>query len=139
MKKRIIVILAAVAAVVAYAAFSPYGKPRSLHWPFWKIQLYQNDKEGWEISEYGTLFGPHVATVHYDVNHLNHEEQKQLAVAVAQAIAGYYGSTNDIRVAHWEQPKPASTNLADGLRAWLQGKWITDEIVPTTTKKGGTK
>lgn len=134
--KHSFVIFVALAAVVACADFSRSGEPRGIRFPWVKVSLHQNDRHGWEIREDAPLFGAHFATVNYDEYHLNYAEQKQLAVVVAQAIAGYYGSTNDIRVVHWEQPEPASTNLADKVNAWLKGDWVTDEIVPIGRQGG---
>jgi len=136
--KRLIVILAAAVAVVACADFSRGGAPRGIHFPYVKVRLHQNERHGWEIREDAPLFSAHFATVNYDEYHLNYAEQKQLAVAVAQAVAGYYGSTNDIRIVHWEQPEPTSTNMVDRISAWLKGDWVTDEVVPAA-QKGGTK
>ena len=126
-------------AVVACADFRRSGEPRGIRFPYVKVCLHQNERHGWEIREDAALFSAHFATVNYDEYHLNYAEQKQLAVAVAQAVAGYYGSTNDIRVVHWEQPEPASTNMADRISAWLKGEWATDEIVPIDRKDGGAK
>lgn len=135
--KRSFVIFAALAAVVACADICRTGEARGISFPWVKVSLHQNDRHGWEIREDAPLFSAHFATVNYDEYHLNYAEQKQLAVAVAQAIAGYYGSTNDIRIVHWEQPEPASTNLADKIKAMLKGDWVTDEIVPIGRQGGG--
>lgn len=137
--KFALAIFAAALAIVACADFSRSGEPRGIRFPWVKVCLHQNERHGWEIREDAPLFAAHFATVNYDEYHLNYAEQKQLAVVVAQAIAGYYGSTNDIRVVHWEQPEPASTNLADKVNAWLKGDWATDEIVPIDRKDGGAK
>lgn len=141
MKKHGIILTTVAALVAGYvvADFCRSGEPRGIRFPYLKILLTQNDRHGWEIKEDAALFAAHFATVHYDEYHLNYAEQKQLAVAIAQSIAGYYGSTNDIRIVHWEQPEPASTNFADQVSAWLQGKYTTDEIVPATKQKGVAK
>ena len=135
--KRLMAIFATMAALVAGADISRSGEARGIRFPSIKVRLHQNERHGWEIREDAPFFAAHFATVNYDEYHLNYAEQKQLAVAVAQAVAGYYGSTNDIRVVHWEQPEPASTNLADKVNAWLKGDWVTDEIVPIGRQGGG--
>ena len=132
--KRLMAIFATMAALVAGADISRSGEARGIRFPYVKVRLHQNERHGWEITEDAALFSAHFATLNYDEYHLNYAEQKQLAVAVAQAVAGYYGSTNDIRVVHWEQPEPASTNMADRVSAWLKGDWVTDEIVPAAPK-----
>ena len=137
--KSSLVIIGALAAVVVCADIYRSEAPRGIRFPYVKVRLHQNERHGWEIREDSALFSAHFATVNYDEYHLNYAEQKQLAVVVVQAIAGYYGSTNDIRVVHWEQPEPASTNMADRISAWLKGEWATDEIVPIDRKDGGAK
>lgn len=137
--KFALAIFAAAFAVMAYSAICENGEPRDIRFPSMKVCLHQNERHGWEIREDAALFSAHFATVNYDEYHLNYAEQKQLAIAVAKAVAGYYGSTNDIRIVHWEQPEPASTNIGDQISAWLKGDWITDEIVPIDRKDVGSK
>lgn len=134
--KRTMAIIAAVAAIVACADFSRTSPPRGLRWPDMKIRLCQDDKHGYVVSEDVSLFYATFAQVDYPKDVLNYAEGRQMAVAVARAVANYLGSTNDIRIVHWEQPKPADTNnLGDVLNSWLKGKFVTDEIVPL--RQGG--
>ena len=97
--------------------------------------MYLNDRHGFEITEDSALFVAHFATVNYPDSLLNYAEHRQMAVAVARTVADYLGSTNDIRIVHWEQPEPASTNLIDQIAARFKGKWVTDEIVPVGRKE----
>jgi len=129
--KRTMAIIAAVAAIVACADFSRSGPARDLRYPGMKIRLCKNDRHGFEITEDAALFSAKFAVMDYCEYHLNWEEHKQLAVEVARTVANFLGSTNDIRIVHWEQPRPADTNnLGDVLNSWLKGKFVTDEIVP---------
>ena len=128
--RRSVAILAAVAAIAASADIQRSGAPRGVRYPDIKIRLCQDDRHGFEITEDSALFCAHFATMNYPEHLVNFAEHKQLAIAVAKTIADYLGSTNDIRIVHWEQPEPASTNIWDGINAWLKGKYITDEIVP---------
>jgi hypothetical protein len=134
--KRAVAIIAAVAAIVACADISRTSPPRGLRWPDMKIRLCQDDKHGYVVSEDVSLFYATFAQVDYPKDVLNYAEGRQMAVAVARAVANYLGSTNDIRIVHWEQPKPADTNnIGDVLNSWLKGKFVTDEIVPL--RQGG--
>lgn len=129
--KRAVAIIAAAAAIVACADFSRSGPARDLRYPGMKIRLCKNDRHGFEITEDAALFRARFAVVDYCEYHLNWEEHKQLAVEVARTVANFLGSTNDIRIVHWEQPRPADTNnIGDVLNAWLKGEFVTDEIVP---------
>ena len=128
--KKAIAIFAAVAAVVALADFSRSGAPRGVRYPGMKIRLCQDDKHGFEVTEDAELFVAHFAKMDYPDDLVNWAEYKQLAIACAKTIAHYLGSTNDIRIVHWEQPEPASTNFVDQFVARLKGKWVTDEIIP---------
>ena len=130
MKKLITAILAAAVAVAAWADIYRQGEPRGMRFPDMKIRMYLNDRHGFEVTEDAALFCTHFATVNYPDSLLNYAEHRQMAVAVARTVADYLGSTNDIRVVHWEQPQPASTNFGDVVAARLEGKWVTDEIVP---------
>jgi len=138
MMKRSIVIIAAAAAIVACGDFSRSGPPRDLRYPDMKIRLEANDRHGFVIHE-DAFFGARFAVMDYPEFHLNWAEYKQLAVEVSKTVADYLGSTNDIRIVHWEQPKPASTNLADQVSAWLKGDYVTDEVVPIDRQKEGAK
>ncbi len=131
MKKRSMAIVAATAAIVACADFARSGPPRDLRYPDMKIRIVQNDSHGFEITEDAALFNASFAAMNYCEYLLNWAEHKQLAVEVARTVADFLGSTNDIRICHWEQPKPADTNnLGDVLNSWLKGRYVTDEIVP---------
>ena len=61
---------------------------------------------------------------------LNEAETRELAKTVAVAIANHFGSTNAVRIVHFERPEPASTNLIDHLQALFNGAYVTDEVVP---------
>lgn len=135
MKKLTMTILAAAVAVAAWADIYRHGAPRGVRFPDLKMRMYLNDRHGFEITEDATLFVSHFATVNYPDSLLNYAEHRQMAVAVARTVANYLGSTNDIRIVHWEQPEPASTNFGDLVVARLKGKWVTDEIVPIGRKE----
>lgn len=130
MKKLTTAILAAAVAVAAWADIYRHGAPRGMRFPDMKIRMYLNDRHGFEVTEDAALFVSHFATVNYPDSLLNYAEHRQMAVAVARTVADYLGSTNDIRIVHWEQPQPASTNFGDLVVARMKGKWVTDEIVP---------
>ena len=133
--KRAIIIFSAVSAVVACADFSRSSPPRKhIGYTDMKIRLEANDRHGFVIHE-DAFFGAKFAVMDYPEYHLNWAEYKQLAVEVAKTVANYLGSTNDIRICHWEQPKPADTNnIGEAISAWLKGDYVTDEIVPRTQK-----
>ena len=133
MKKSMTVILAAVAVIVTYADIARNDPPRDIRSPGMKIRICKNENHGFEITEDAALFYAKFAQLDYPGDLLNYAEHKQLAVEIARTVADYFGSTNDIRVVHWEQPKPANTNdIGEAIAAWLKGKYITDEIVPKT-------
>ena len=131
--KRAFAIFTVATAIVACADIARSGKPRGIRFPDMKIRICQNDRHGFEVTEDATLFYSNFALLNYPEYILNFAEHKQLAVAVAKTIADFLGSTNDIRVVHWEQPEPASTNIADQILARLKGEWVTDEIIPIGT------
>lgn len=135
--KRIIVIIAAAVSIVVCADFSRSSPPRKvISFPDMKIRLEANDRHGFVIHE-DAFFGAKFAVMDYPEYHLNWAEYKNLAVEVARTVADYLGSTNDIRICHWEQPKPADTNnIGEVIAAWLKGDYVTDEIVPRTHKGG---
>lgn len=135
MKKLTTAILAAAVAVAAWADICRQGAPRGVRFPDLKVRMYLNDRHGFEITEDAALFVSHFATVNYPDSLLNYAEHRQMAVAVARTVADCLGSTNDIRIVHWEQPQPASTNFGDLVVARLKGKWVTDEIVPIGRKE----
>lgn len=131
MKKLTMAILAAAVAVAAWADIYRQGAPRGMRFPDMKIRMCLDHWQGSVvIMEDAPLFVSHFATVNYPNSLLNYAEHRQMAVAVARTVAGYLGSTNDIRIVHWEQPQPASTNIGDVIAASFKGKWVTDEIVP---------
>lgn len=135
MKKLTMAILAAAVAVAAWADICRQGAPRGMRFPDLKVRMYLNDRHGFEVTEDAALFVSHFATVNYPDSLLNYAEHRQMAVAVARTVANYLGSTNDVRIVHWEQPEPASTNFGDVIAARLEGKWVTDEIVPIGRKE----
>lgn len=135
MKKLTMAILAAAVAVAAWADICRQGAPRGVRFPDMKIRMYLNDRHGFEITEDAAFFVSYFATVNYPDSLLNYAEHRQMAVAVARTVADYLGSTNDVRIVHWEQPEPASTNFGDLVVARLKGKWVTDEIVPIGRKE----
>lgn len=130
MKKLTMAILAAAVAVAAWADIYRNGAPRGVRFPDLRVRMYLNDRHGFEITEDAALFYARFATVDYPDSLLNYAEHRQMAVAVARTVADFLGSTNDIRIVHWEQPEPASTNIGDVIAAKLKGGYVTDEIVP---------
>ena len=130
MKKLTMAILAAAVAVAAWADIYRNGAPRGVRFPDLRVRMYLNDRHGFEITEDAALFYARFATVDYPDSLLNYAEHRQMAVAVARMVADFLGSTNDIRIVHWEQPEPASTNIGDVIAAKLKGRYVTDEIVP---------
>ena len=130
MKKLTMAILAAAVAVAAWADIYRNGAPRGVRFHDLMVRMYLNDRHGFEITEDAALFYARFATVDYPDSLLNYAEHRQMAVAVARTIADFLGSTNDIRIVHWEQPEPASTNIGDVIAAKLKGRYVTDEIVP---------
>lgn len=136
MLKQTIVILAAVAAIVTCADIYRNGPPRDIRSPGMKIRITENDRHGYDIEEDVPIFYTKFASLHYPEYLLNYAEHKQLAVEVARTVAYYFGSTNDMRIAHWERPHVANTNdLGEVVAAWLKSEWVTDEIVPVGKQK----
>lgn len=136
MKKLMMAILAAAVAVAAWADIYRQGAPRDVRFPDMRIRMCLDHWQGSiAITEDAALFCACFATVNYPDSILNYAEHRQMAVAVARTVADYLGSTNDIRIVHWEQPQPASTNFGDVVAARLEGKWVTDEIVPIGRKE----
>lgn len=134
MKKLTTAILAAAVAVAAWADICRQGAPRGVRFPDLRVRMYLNDRHGFEVTEDAALFYARFATVDYP-DFLNYAEHRQMAVAVARTVADCLGSTNDIRIVHWEQPEPASTNIVDVIAAKLKGRYVTDEIVPIGRKE----
>ena len=136
MKKLTTAILAAAVAVAAWADIYRQGAPRGVRFPDMRIRMCLDNWQGSvAITEDAPLFCTHFATINYPDSLLNYAEYRQMAEAVARTVAGYLGSTNDIRIVHGEQPQPASTNFGDVIAARLKGKWVTDEIVPISRKE----
>ena len=149
MKKLMMIAAVALISGLAIADFYRDGPVRDFAIPAIKIKMIQEEKHTWRISEDAPLFAARFADVYYPEYLLNYAEQKDLAKAVAKAVADFFGSTNAVRVAHWERPEPASTNIVDVLISNLNAKLVTDEIIPiefhaqcmdaNTNKKEGTK
>ena len=134
-KKLTMAILAAAVSVAAWADIYRNGAQRGVRFPDLRVRMYLNDRHGFEITEDAALFYARFATVYYPDSILNYAEHRQMAVAVARTVADFIGSTNDIRIVHWEQPQPASTNFGDVIAARLKGKWVTDEVFPVGRKE----
>ena len=132
MGKTMTLIVACVAvAITAMAAVYMGGPVRSTRWPDLKIVMRLDEKTGggWNIREDVALFSMTFATVHHPHDMLNDAEARELAKAVAVTIARHLGSTNAVRVAHYEYPKPAGSNLVECLNAWINAKDVTDEVI----------
>ena len=127
MKK--LIILACGVASAALAAVYQGGASRNMEWPDLKIVLC-HDGDDWKVVEDSPLFAARFASIHPCEDMLNRAETRELAKSVAVAIARHLGSTNSVRVVHFEAPTPATTNIMDVLVAHLNGKYVTDEIVP---------
>ena len=135
-EKLTMAILAAAVAVAAWPDIYRQGAPRGVRFPDMKIRMCLDNLQGSvAITEDAEVFYTHFATVNYPDSLLNYAEHRQMAVAVARTVADFIGSTNDIRIVHWEQPQPASTNFGDVIAARLKGKWVTDEVVPVGRKE----
>lgn len=138
MKRTATILAVAAAAVVACADICRNGPPRDVRSPGMKIRITENDRHGYYIEEDAPIFYTRFASLDYPEYLLNYAEHRQLAVEVARTVADYFGSTNAMRIAHWEQPRVANTNdFAEALSALLKGKFVTDEIVPLRPGKGG--
>ena len=131
-KLIMIVAVAAVALISGFVTADIYrnGPVRNIALPGIKIVMIQDENHTWRISEDAPLFAARFADVYFADSLLNYAEQRELAKGVAKVVAAFFGSTNAIRVAHWERPEPASTNTVDVLISNLKAKLVTDEIVP---------
>lgn len=132
-KLMMIAIVGVVVALIMVSAVADIyrdGPIRDVALPGIKIVMIQDEKHTWRISEDAPLFSARFADVYWPEYHLNYAEQKELAKAVAKAVAAFLGSTNAVRVAHWERPEPASTNAIDVFMSKLNAKLVTDEIIP---------
>jgi len=137
MKKMVMLMAAVVVVGIVVADIYRTGPAREINLPDLKLRVCGGEHNRYEITEDAALFCAHFATVYYPEYHINYAEQRLLAVEVAKTVARFLGSTNDIRIVHWEQPTPASTNLIDQIEAKLKGKYITDEIIPLKPKAVG--
>lgn len=132
MKK--LTMLAAVAAVALTALSAVYqaGPARGIKHPDLQIVMRLDEVSGrwWDITEDAPLFRARFARVNHIEDWFNDAEARELAKAVAVAVARHLGSTNAVRVVRREVPPPASSNLVDRLEAALKAKEVTEEIVP---------
>ena len=127
--KKLIIAVCVTASIIATGAVFLKEAPRGMKWPDLKIVLRQKNND-WLVHEDAALFVARFATVHLVEDMLNEAETRELAKAVAVAVANHLGSTNDVRIVHFEAPTPASTNIIDIIESRLKGKDVTDEIVP---------
>lgn len=128
--KKTLFIACVIGATIALGAVYREGPPRDIKRPDLKIVLRQGDHKEWRIQEDAALFVTRLATVNQVYDMLNEAETRELAKTVAVAIANHFGSTNAVRIVHFERPEPASTNLIDNLQALFNGVDVTDEVVP---------
>lgn len=128
MKKLTLIVMIA-SGIVATADFSRSGAPRGPIFPGMKLKVVKVDSE-WNVCEDRPLFSSIFVELPYPDSVLNYAEHRNLAIAVARTIAAELGSTNGIRVARRYMPTPASTNMADMVRAMLETEDITEEVVP---------
>ena len=128
--KKLLFMASIVGAIVATGSVFQGGPPRGQKWPDIKIVLRQGEHKEWRIQEDSALFVARFATVNQIYDMLNEAETRELAKTVAVAIANHLGSTNDVRIVHFETPVPASTNLVDRFQSLLNGADVTDEVIP---------
>lgn len=115
---------------------APYEPPSQ--WDGLKIRISPSEEhtDEWNINQDESFFAARFATVHYPEYHLSKAQCRELAKEIARTIVRFYSCTNaQIRIAHVETPKPASTNLVDEIKAALGTKVVTDEIVPVDPKE----
>jgi len=129
MKNMIFAGLLICLSFAAISAVYQHGEVRGMKYPDIKVVLRQ-DGDNWKVCEDAALFSFTFATVNHPHDMMNVAEARELAKAVAVAVAKHLGSTNDVRIVRYETPTPASTNVADRLEAWLKGKDVTVEVVP---------
>lgn len=129
MKKLISTALVAVSVIAGGAVYQD-GKPRGQKWPDIKIVLRQGENMEWRIQEDAAFFVARFATVNPIFDMMNKAETRELAKAVAVAVATHLGSTNDVLIVRREVPTPSSTNIIDRLEAALSAKDIVEEVVP---------
>lgn len=114
---------------------APYEPPSQ--WDGLKIRISPSEEHTgeWNINQDESFFAARFATVHYPEYHLSKAQGKELAKQIARTIVRFFSCTNaQIRIAHVETSKPASTNLVDEIKAALGMKVVTDEIVPVDPK-----
>ena len=115
---------------------APYEPPSQ--WDGLKIRISPSEEHTgeWNINQDESFFAARFATVHYPEYHLSQAQCRELAKEIARTIVRFYSCTNaQIRIAHVETPKSASTNLVDEIKAALGTKVVTDEIVPVDPKE----
>lgn len=115
---------------------APYAPPA--RWDGLKIRITPSEEHTceWNINQDESFFAARFATVHYPEYNLSYAQCRELAKEIARTIVRFYSCTNaQIRIAHVETPKPASTNLIDEIKAALATKVVTDEIVPVDPKE----
>ena len=127
--KKITLLVVIVSGIVASADICRSGAPRDIQFPGMKLKVVKVDSR-WRVCEDVPIFSSIFAELPYPDSVLNYTEHRNLAIAVARTIAAELGSTNGIRVARREVPTPASTNIADLVRAMLDTKDVTEEVVP---------
>ena len=139
MKKMMI--FAAVAAAICTAVVADINRSAPYEPALWdglKIRITPSEEHTceWNINQDESFFAARFATVHYPEDHLSYAQCRELAKEIARTIVRFYSCTNaQIRIAHVETPKPASTNLIDEIKAALATKVVTDEIVPVEAGK----
>ena len=139
MKRLMMIAAAAALTATAVAAVYQEGEVRNMKFPDMKIVLRLVEDDGetyWRINEDAPIFALRFAKVYASPDMFNKAEGKELAKAVAVAIANHIGSTNSVRVVHKEVPPPAGSNILERVEAWLKGKDVVDEIVPLELKSG---
>ena len=131
MKKLLMLAAFAAVALTALSAVYQAGPARGIKHPDLQIVMRLDEKTGgdWNIREDVALFSMTFATVHHPHDMLNDAEARELAKSVAVTIARHLGSTNAVRVAHYEYPKQAGSNLVERLNAWITAKDVTDEVI----------
>ena len=127
--KKLLCLICILGAVIAISAVYQEGFVRDEKCPGIKIVLRQKNND-WLVQEDAALFVARFATVHLVEDWFNKAETRELAKSVAVAVAKHLGSTNDVRIVHFEMPTPASTNIIDIIESRLRGKDVVDEVVP---------
>lgn len=129
MKKILYAVIFSIGTLIAMSAVYLDGQVRDEKYPDIKIVLRQKNND-WLVQEDAALFVARFATVHLIEDWFNKAETRELAKSVAVAVAKHLGSTNDVRIVHFEMPTPASTNIIDIIESRLKGKDVVDEVVP---------